>query len=201
MKPWLVMGLLPLVVAGCATTTQPPAPDRQELLARASSQVFYRRPPEEVMAATRAILNEHGYTVLPNSDPYYVHTGWKVDGNPDISSRWSRVLVQGRKLADGRFALRAFEQVNHSVGRAPAHPGLGAGGRDTRSRRGAEGANTNSVQGEPLFAAPVVTRRKAALEWEVLSRLEPRFTEAVEKQVDHYVTNHQPPEELETDEP
>ena len=197
MKRWLVMTLLPLVAAGCATTSQPPAPNRQELLERASSQVLYRRSPEEVMEAMRAVLNEHGYTVLPSSDPYYVHTGWKVDGNMDFSSRWSRILVQGRKLADGRFVVRAYEQLNNTVGRAPAHPSLGGGNRD--ANKGGEGANTNYVQGEALFAAPVVTRRAASLEWEVLSRLEPRFTQAVEKQVDHYVTNHQPPEELEAE--
>jgi hypothetical protein len=196
MKRWLVMGLLPLVVAGCATTAStPPAPDRAELLARASGQVLYRRPPEEVLEAARAVLNEHGYTVLPSSDPYYVRTGWKVEGNPDISSRWSRLLLQGRRLADGRFMLRAFEQVNTTVGRAPAHPSLGGGNRD--ANRGGEGANTNYVQGEALSAAPVVTRRNASMEWEVLSRLEPRFARTVERQVDVYVANHQPPEEVE----
>lgn len=198
MQRWLVMGLLPLVAAGCATTpASPPAPTRQALLERASNHVLYRRPPEEVMAVARTVLDKQGYTVLPTADPYYVRTAWKVDGNMDISSRWSRVLLQGRKLADGRFLLRAFEQVNTTVGRAPAHPSLGGGNRD--ANKGGEGANTNYVQGEALFAAPIVTRRSASVEWAVLSRLEPRFAETVEQQVDVYVANHQPPEELETE--
>lgn len=196
MKQWLVTGVLSLVAAGCATTPKPYVPERQELLDRATNYVFYRRPPEEVLKVARDVLDEHGYTVLASTDPLYVRTGWKVDGDMDISSRWSRVLIQGHKLADGRFALRAYEQVNTTVGRAPPHPSLGGGGRDA-SRGG--GTNTNYVQGEALFAAPIVTRRDASVEWEVLSRLEPRFVQVVEQQVDVYVTNHQPPEELEVD--
>lgn len=197
MKRWLVTGVLGLMAAGCATTPKPSVPNREELLERATNYVFYRRPPEEVLKTARAILDEHDYTVLPSSDPLYVRTGWKVDGNMDISSRWSRILIQGHKLADGRFALRVYEQVNTTVGRAPSHPSLGGGNRD--ANKGGEGANTNYVVGEPLFAAPIVTRRDTSLEWEVVSRLEPRFAHTLEQQVDVYVANHQPPEELEVD--
>jgi hypothetical protein len=39
-------------------------------------------------------------------------------------------------------------------------------------------------------------RRATWLEWAILSRLEPTFTAEVEHQVDVYVTNHRPPEEV-----
>jgi hypothetical protein len=198
MKRWLaMMGCVTLAATGCATSASSktaPALDRNVLLARASEQVLYRRPPEEVMGALEVLLNERGYTVLPSADPNYLRTGWRVLGDFDFSSRWSRVLVQGRKLEDGRFVVRAFEQLNTTVGRAAPHPSLGGGNRD--ANRGGEGANTNYVQGEALFMAPVVTRRHAELEWALLAKLEPKFAAAVERQVDVYVANHQPPEEV-----
>ncbi len=199
MMRWLaMMGCLSLVAMGCATTARPvttPAQQRQVLLERTVEQVAYVRPPEEVMAELQTLLNERGYTVLASADPLYVRTGWKVVGDFDFASRWSRVLVQGRTLENGRFIVRAYEQVNSTVGRAASHPSLGAAGRAGGSSRGGE-ASTNYAVGEALSMAPVVTRRSTELEWALLSRLEPQFTRAVELQVDVFVANHQPPVEI-----
>ncbi|XXF77477.1 hypothetical protein P2318_31150 [Myxococcaceae bacterium GXIMD 01537] len=191
----LTLALGALLYAGCATTA--PAPlvlDRDVLLARATGRLTYKRPPEEVLEALKTTLDEQGYHVLPSSQPYYVHTDWKVEGDPDISSHWSRVLVQCMRFTDGRFVVRAYEQVQTTVGRAPAHPSLGGGNRDAQK---GGGGNTNFVEGEPLAAAPVVTRRAMQVEWALLARLEPRFAKAVEREVDVFVYNHQPPEEIE----
>lgn len=197
MKRWFSMtvsALLALGAAGCATA--PVRQDEKALLEATSSQVLYRRPAAEVLDAVRALLDERGYTVLPSSDPNYVRTGWKVEGDFDFSSRWSRVLVQGRTLPDGRFLVRAFQMQETTVGRAPSHPSLGGGNKDA-SKGGGEGANTNYVEGEPLSAAPVATHRDTELEWAILERLEPAFAHSLKRQVEVYVVNHQPPEEVE----
>lgn len=197
MKRWFPMtvsALLSLGAVGCASA--PVRQDEQALLEATSSQVLYRRPAAEVMEAARAILDERGYTVLPSADPHYVRTGWKVEGDFDFSSRWSRVLIQGRTLPDGRYLVRAFQMQETTVGRAASHPSLGAGSKEANNRA-SEGTNTNAVAGEPLSAAPVTTHRDTEVEWAILERLEPAFARSLKRQVEVYVANHQPPEELE----
>jgi hypothetical protein len=187
-----VVGLWGL--AGCATTS--PRATRQELLERTASQTLYRRPPAEVLQAVRDVLNEQGYTVLPSADPLYVRTSWKIQGDFDSASQWTRYLVVGRVLPDGRVSLRAHSVFLATVGRAPAHPSLGSGSKDSRDSNGT--GIGSYVAGEPLPVGRPLLRRALGLEWTVLERLEPRFAAAVAQQVDLYLVSE--PQEVDPEE-
>lgn len=206
MKRWLaMMGCVSLAATGCASThassvdlTEPQA--REVLLHRTSAQVTYRRAPEEVMAAVRAVLEERGYRVLPSTDPDYVHTAWNVDSQGATYTQLSQYLVAGQRLADGRFLVRAHQRQLTNVGGVLLHPTaappLPRHMIETMQAPENGGINLALAADTPLNAGTPEVRRAPELEWAILSRLEPRFTHAVEKQVDVYVANHRPPEEV-----
>jgi hypothetical protein len=186
MRCWLALGVGAFLVlgTGCATTNQ----ERQVLLERVSSEVAYNLPPEQVMDAALAVLDERGYEPDPGSTPYSVSTRVKVDGDYDTLTRWSKVLIIGQKRADGRFVVRAQQVTYVTPGRAPSHPGI-SNSAGNPGKHGSEGA-INYIAGEPIAAAKPVFSRAFDLEWAILQHLEPGFTSQVEKQVDLYLTSN-----------
>jgi hypothetical protein len=185
MRRWLAMGVGALLFmgAGCATTHDA----RRELLARASAEVAYDVPPKELLEAARAVLSDQGYVLAPSRSSLALRTLWKIDGNPDFASRWSLVLVMVEQRADGRCVVRTQQATHTTVGRAASHPSFSGGQAD--GKNGKEGGSTSYVAGEPLSAAKPVFSRALDLEWEILTRVAPRFAANVEKQVDIYLAS------------
>jgi hypothetical protein len=186
MRCWLAVGMSAFLVlgAGCATT---PQDARRTLLERTSAEVAYNLPARQVMDAARAVLDEQGYVLAPGGGPTSLRTQWKLNGDLDTVTRWSKVLVIGQYRADGRFVVRAQQVVWVTGGRAASHPGM-ASSASGAGKRGSEGA-TNYVQGEAYSPAKPVFRRALDLEWAILQHLEPQFASDVEKQVDLYLAS------------
>jgi hypothetical protein len=185
MRCWLAMGVSALLVlgAGCAT----PHDARRTLLERTSAEVAYNLPAPQVMDAARAVLKEQGYVLAPGGGPTSLRTQWKLVGDLDTLTRWTKVLVIGQHRADGRFVVRAQQVLWVTGGRTASHPGMASsvGGAGKRVNEGA----TNYVQGEPYSPAKPVFRRALDLEWAILQHLDPEFADHVEQQVDLYLAS------------
>ena len=110
----LVMG------AGCATT----GADRRVLLERASAEIAYEQPARVVMDAAKAVLSDHGYVLAPGRGTNSMRTQWKIDGDLEMTARWSKVLIVGQYRADGRFIVRAEQVLWVTGGRTASHPGM-----------------------------------------------------------------------------
>lgn len=185
MRCWLTVGMSAFLVlgAGCAASQDA----RRILLERTSAEVAYNLPARQVMDAARAVLDEQGYVLAPGGGPTSIRTQWKLIGDLDTLTRWSKVLVVGQHRADGRFAVRAQQVLWVTGGRAASHPGM-ASSVSGAGKRGSEGA-TNYVPGEPYSPAKPLFRRALDLEWTILQRLDPQFAANVEKQVDLYLAS------------
>ncbi|HZI13701.1 MAG TPA: hypothetical protein VE153_25210 [Myxococcus sp.] len=175
-------GLL-LGAAGCSLTPDP----RKNLLEGTSSHAVYRLPPESLLTTARELLTEQGYELLPSSDPLYVHTTWKIDGNLDVGAAWSRILVNAHRLSDGRTMVRAYRMAYTTNGRAASHPSLSGGSKDNKNSE--SGMGGRYVAGEPLSPTKPTLRRAADFEWALLSRVEPRFAAHLKQRVDAYLTD------------
>ncbi len=187
MRCWLAMGVGALLAlgTGCATTNN----ERRVLLERVSSEVAYKLPPQQVMAAARAVLDERGYDPAPGGSLYSVRTSVKIDGDYDTLTRWSKVLVIGQQRSDGRIMVRAEQVTWVTPGRAPSHPGI-ANSVNGPGKHGSE-ATSNYILGEPFSPAKPVFSRAFDIEWAILQHLEPRFAAQVEQQVDLYLASNQ----------
>lgn len=176
--PMVCAGLLLLGVTGCATTTNA----RQHLLERSVAYVAYQLPPEQVLDAARALLQERGYTILETRDPRYVRTSWKAkfDETLDMGAVRERQLVVARELADGRFTLNAYRISYTTIGRTAPHP-ISAKNETTGEQR--------MTQGDPLSYVEPVLVRDLELEWEILSRVSPAIAHELESQVDQYLAS------------
>ena len=189
MRYGLALGVSALLVlgTGCATTGS----DRRVLLERASAEIAYEQPARVVMDAAKAVLSDHGYVLAPSRGTNALRTQWKIDGDMEMTARWSMVLIVGQYRADGRFIVRAEQVLWVTGGRTASHPGM-ASSVSGGGKRASDGA-TNYVLGEPFSPAKPVFSRALNLEWEVLQRVEPRFASEVEKQVDIYLSSKHPP--------
>jgi hypothetical protein len=178
----VAVGLL-LGAAGCALTPDP----QKNLLEGASSHAVYRLPPEQLLDTARKMLTEQGYELLPTTDPLYVHTTWKIDGNLDIGAGWSRILVNAHRLSDGRTLVRAYRMSYTTNGRAPSHPGMNADAKENKQSE--SGSGGRYVAGEPLSPTKPTLRRAADFEWALLSRVEPRFAAHLKQRAEGYLTH------------
>jgi hypothetical protein len=180
------MGVIALLAlgSGCAASQEA----RRDLLERTSAEVAYKLPAEQVMDAARAVLDEQGYVLSPGGGPHSLKTQWKLDGDLDTLTRWSKVLVIGQYREDGRFVVRTQQVTWVTGGRTASHPSMGGQARNG-DKRGNDGGGTNSVQGDPYGSAKPVFRRALDVEWAILQRLEPQFAAHVEQQVDLYLSN------------
>ncbi|MDY7226667.1 hypothetical protein [Hyalangium rubrum] len=158
------------------------------MLERTSAEVTYSLPAEQVMEAARAVLNEQGYVIAPGGGPLSVRTHWKLEGDLDTLTRWSKVLVIGQHQSDGHFVVRAQQVVWVTGGRTAPHPGMGGSSGDA-GKRGSDGA-THYVQGDPHSASKPVFSRALGVEWEILKHLDPQLAANVEQQVDIYLANN-----------
>jgi hypothetical protein len=185
MRFGFAMGVSALLVlgAGCATTGA--GKERRILLERASAEIAYEQPARVVMDAAKAVLSDHGYVLAPGRGTNSMRTQWKIDGDLEMTARWSKVLIVGQYRADGRFIVRAQQVMWVTGGRTAAHPSMATSGA---GKRGSDSA-TNYVPGEPYSPAKPVFSRALNLEWEILQRVEPQFASEVEKQVDIYLSN------------
>lgn len=181
----LSVSALLVLGAGCATTGV--AQERRTLLGRASAEIAYEQPARVVMDAAKAVLSDHGYVLAPGGSAHSMRTQWKVDGDLEMTARWSKVLIVGQYRADGRYIVRAEQVMWVTGGRTASHPGM-ASSVSGGGKRASDGA-TNYVPGEPYAAAKPVFSRALDLEWEILQRVEPQFSAEVEKQVDLYLSN------------
>jgi len=186
MRCWLAVGMSAWLVLGAACATSQDS--RRSLLERTSAEVAYNLPAKQVMDAARAILDEQGYLLAPGGGLTSLRTQWKLSGDLDTLTRWSKVLVIGQYRADGRFVVRAQQVLWVTGGRAASHPGM-ASSVSGKGKRGGEGT-TNYVQGEAYSPAKPVFRRALDLEWAILQHLEPQFAANVEKQVDLYLASN-----------
>jgi hypothetical protein len=170
--------------AGCATSA---AQERRMLLERTSAEVAYALPPEQVMAAAKAVLKDRGYLLAPSRTPHTLRTLWKIAGDLDTTARWSLILVTGKQREDGRFVLITQQATYVTGGRTASHPGtassVSGGGKHVN-----EGA-TNYFSGTPYSPARPVFSRALDLEWEIVQRLDPEFAAEAEQQVDLYLAS------------
>ncbi len=186
-KPWLITVVGALILTGCASNP------RKTLLERTGSYVVYDLPAQQVMDAAEEVLGERGYALLPSTDPLFLHTPWKVSGNFDVWSAWSRRYVEGRVLADGRFVVRAYEMAANTPARTQVLPGPPSSVPTAPD----EQPNTTPVvllASEPVLgrsARPVI-RRDLELEWAIMERLNPDFAQRVKEQVDVYLAHSAP---------
>ncbi|MFP2962475.1 hypothetical protein ACLEPN_33050 [Myxococcus sp. 1LA] len=176
---WVMVGLL-LGACGCAVVPE----TRQQLVETTSGNAIYKLPPDTLLATARILLTEQKYELLPTADPLYIHTTWRIRGNTDLGANWSRVFVQVHPLSDGRAMVRAYRMDYTTNGRASSHPSMGAGNRDAKN---GEGAAAASVAGEPLSPTRPTVRRALDIEWEVLSRVEPRLAAHLEARAEAYL--------------
>ena len=171
----VVLGLWLLGVTGCAS-------ERQQLLERSAAAVTYRLPPEQVLTATRELLQEQGYSIMESTDPDYVRPPWRVkfDDTLDVGAVRERQFVMVKRLGDGRFVLNAYRLSYTTIGRTAPHPisvkNDPGGAREQRM-----------VKGDPLSNARPVLARDLELEWRILSRVSPAVAHELESQVDQYL--------------
>lgn len=184
-RHWLVALVGALVVTGCAGNP------RKTLLERTSSYVVYDLPAQQVMQAAEEELGARGYALLPSTDPNFLQTPWKVSGNFDVYTAWSRRYVEGHKLPDGRFVVRAYEMAANM----PARTQLQLEGIMTSSPTAPE-EQPNTTPTVLLSTEPVLVRsahpgirRDLAFEWAIMERLNPEFAGRVKEQVDYYVAH------------
>lgn len=173
-----------LCFVGCASP-------QKVLMERTSSLVVYDLPAMEVMKAAEVVLGERGYTLIPSTDPYFLQTTWVTTGNFDMGTRWSRLFVEGRVRADGRFSVRAYEMAATTFARTQALP--------TALISTTSGFIDDVPNGSPtvLLSEPELQARSARaavhreldLEWDILERVNPAFAERVKEQVDRYVAS------------
>ena len=183
MKRWLVGVVVALAVTGCASSP------RKTLLERTGSYVVYDLPAQQVMDAAEAELGARGYSMLPSTDPLFLHTPWKVRGNHDVFTAWSRRYIEGRVRPDGRFVLRAYKVDANVHARTQLLPGFSPSVGVTPDEK------PNTTPTEVLATEPVlgrsstrpVIRRDLELEWAILERLNPDFAGRVKAQVDVYL--------------
>jgi hypothetical protein len=175
--------LLLLLGAGCATTSHD---ERRWLLEHASAEVTYDLPLKQVMDAARDVLDEQGYLLAPGGSPNSFRTQWKLVGDIDTLTRWSKVLVVCQPRADGRLVLRAQQVTWVTPGRTASHPGMASAGA---GKRGSDAA-TNYVPGEPYSPAKPVFTRALDLEWAIVQHLDPQFAAEAEQQVDLYLASN-----------
>ncbi|AKJ00592.1 hypothetical protein ATI61_1041 [Archangium gephyra] len=171
----LLLGLLLLGVAGCATT------ERQSLLERSAAQVAYRLPSEQLLEVGRELLKERGYLILESRDANYVRTSWKgkFDESLDIGGVRERHFILSKQLPDGRVVLNAYRASYTTIGRTAPHPGS----TQTDAKTGYQ----MTYDGDPLsYARPQVVR-DLELEWQILSKVAPSIASELETQVDEYL--------------
>jgi hypothetical protein len=176
-----------LLITGCAGSS------RKTLLERTGGLVVYDLPAQQVMAAAEEELGARGYALLPSTDPYFLQTPWKVSGNFDVFSAWSRRYVEGHKLPDGRFVVRAYEMAANMAARTQLLPGMAT------SVPTAPDEKPNTMPTVLLATEPVLVRsahpgirRDLAFEWAIMERLNPEFAGRVKEQVDYYLAQSTP---------
>lgn len=177
--PVVLLGLLFLGMAGCATT-----PPRQQLLERSAAYVTYNLAPEQVLQVAREVLQEQGYVIMESRDPLYVRTTWrtKFDDSLDIGAVRERAFIMGKELEDGRFALTAYRASYTTIGRTAPHPAESAKNDEST-------APQRMVAGDPLsYVRPVIVR-DLDVEWRILSRVSPAVAHTLETQVDQYLAS------------
>lgn len=190
MKRWLlgaVSVLLSLGSVGCAG----PQVQRKVLLERTSSYVVYDLPAQQVMDAAEKVLAERGYSLLPSTDPLFLHTPWVVRGNFDVFTDWSRVYVEGRKLPDGRLVVRAYRMAANIPARTQLLPGFSSSGM-TNPDEQPNTTPTIMLATEPVlgrYSTRPVIRRWPELEWAIMERVDPTFAGKVKEQVDVYLAH------------
>ncbi len=190
----LAVALPLLAVSGCTS-------QRQTLLERTSSYAVYDMPTRQVMKAAEAVLSERGYALLPSTDPLFLITPWKVSGNYDVFTHWSRIYVEGHKRPDGRFTVRAYQMAANMPARTQSLPVP-----ETTTMTAPE-EKQNIMPTVLLSAEPVLVRsarpdirRDLELEWAIMERLDPEFAGRVKTQVDIYLARtpqHRPGDVLE----
>jgi hypothetical protein len=177
-----------LLITGCAGSP------RKTLLERTGSLVVYDLPAQQVMDAAEAELGERGYSLLPSTDPNFLQTPWKVFGNFDVYTAWSRRYVEGHKLPDGRFVVRAYETSANIPARTQLLPGFASSAQVNPD----EQPNTTPtvlLATEPVMgrnSTRAVIRRDLAFEWGIMERLNPEFAGRVKEQVDYYLAQNTP---------
>jgi hypothetical protein len=142
------------------------------------------------MRAAEEELSARGYSLLPSTDPYFLQTPWKVSGNFDVYTAWSRRYVEGHKLPDGRFVVRAYETAANMSARTQLLPGFQATVHVTPE----EQPNTTPtvlLATEPVLvrSAHPAIRRDLDFEWAIMARVNPEFAGRVKEQVDYYVAH------------
>ncbi|AGC45999.1 hypothetical protein MYSTI_04707 [Myxococcus stipitatus DSM 14675] len=184
-KQWLAVAakvVAALCLAGCATP-------QKVLMERTSSLVVYDLPAMEVMKAAEVVLGERGYALLPSTDPYFLQTTWVATGNFDMGTRWSRLFVEGRIRADGRFSVRAYEMAATTFARTQALPSALVHTSHGFIDDVPNGSPTVLLSEPELQArsARAAVRRELELEWAILEHVNPTFAGRVKEQVDLYV--------------
>ncbi|QSQ22469.1 hypothetical protein JY651_46385 [Pyxidicoccus parkwayensis] len=192
------VGLL-LGASGCAITRDA----RKELLEGTSSHAVYKLPPDKLLEATRSLLEEQGYRLLPSADSNYVHTTWKINGPEEMGAHWTRILVHAIPLTNGRTMIRAYRMDYITNGLAPSHPGSFAGtkegkeagseGGGTASNAGTSGQAGSYVMGEPLSPTKPHLFRASDFEWALLARVAPNMATFLEHRVDAYLAEQRNP--------
>jgi hypothetical protein len=183
MNRWLVGIAVAVAMTGCASSP------RKTLLERTGSYVVYDLPAQQVMKAAEAELGARGYPLLPSTDRLFLQTPWKVRGNHDVFTAWSRYYIEGRVRPDGRFVLRAYHMAANVHARTQLLPG------PSSTAQVAPEEQPNTTPTELLATEPVlgrystrpVIRRDLTLEWAILERLNPDFAGRVKAQVDMYL--------------
>ncbi|WP_239989417.1 hypothetical protein [Corallococcus macrosporus] len=183
MSPQFASILMLLVLTGCTS-------QRQTLLERTTSYVVYDMPARQVMKAAEAVLSERGYALLPSTDPLFLITPWKVSGNYDVFTHWSRLYVEGYKRPDGRFTVRAYQMAANMPARTQSLPA------PEKTTMSAPEEKQNIMPTVLLSAEPVLVRsarpdlrRDRELEWAIMERLDPDFAGRVKTQVDIYLAH------------
>lgn len=172
-----------LLMTGCASSP------RKTLLERTSSYVVYDLPAQQVMRAAEAELGARGYSLLPSTDPNFLQTPWKIYGNFDVYTAWSRRYVEGHKLPDGRFVVRAYETAANIPARTQLLPGF-APSAPVNPDEQPNTTPTVLLATEPVLgrnSTRAVMRRDLAFEWAIMERLNPEFAGRVKEQIDYYL--------------
>jgi hypothetical protein len=185
-----VLAVIALVFAtGCAAT------NRETFMRERAAEYVYRRPMAEVFAAAEKLLADEGYTGRESKNSWVFITEWKEDGGgSNISSNYSRYLVEGKELGPNQSLIRITHMVrstaSESTGSADLSgnthgmsPNIGSKGADADPKEGGGVPSTEGPAGAFNKKAGVASSsRDVAMEWKLLQRLEPQQAKAIERE-------------------
>lgn len=184
-------GALMMLFTACAGS------QKNALIHDRTSAFVYSRPMEEVWTQARQMLHGMGFSMReskPERGPWLMVSEWKGEaGGGNVSTVYTRYLVEGRKLGEARAQIRVTQFT-----RSPNASGAGTGAGENNTHQGIMKLDAGKSQaledsgtGVPTFntggsnalhaeARPMAAKRDLDFEWNLLRKLQPAQAQEIE---------------------